>query len=82
MSKQPTKANRPASVTESDDDGAFLSRWARRKRAARSGVASDTAEPESPVSDEMPAGKTPAAGGAPIEADPAGHLLVAAEVCV
>lgn len=41
MSKRPSSADPDQSVTESADDDPFLSRWARRKRAARGGADPD-----------------------------------------
>ena len=41
MSKRPSTTDRDPSVTESGDDDTFLSRWARRKRAVRTGADPD-----------------------------------------
>jgi hypothetical protein len=69
MSKRPSKTDRHASVTESDDDDAFLSRWARRKRMARSGGDPDAAQSESSAPQAALARSAPDAAETPSEAD-------------
>ena len=68
MAKRPSTTGRDPSATESGDGDPFLSRWARRKRLARSGADPD-AEPEtSPLPRKPPAGSAPAGA----DATPAG----------
>ena len=70
MSKGPSKTDRHASVTESDDDDAFLSRWARRKRAVRSGGDPDAAESKSSAPQQATLARAaPEAVETPPEAD-------------
>ncbi|MCK5362853.1 MAG: DUF3306 domain-containing protein, partial [Gammaproteobacteria bacterium] len=65
MSKRPSTANRDPSATESGDDELFLSRWARRKRAARV-----TADVDTELAESSPQGEK-LAESAPVSADPA-----------
>jgi hypothetical protein len=65
MSKRPSTANRDPSATESGDDELFLSRWARRKRAARV-----TADVDTELAESSPQGEK-FAESAPVSADPA-----------
>jgi hypothetical protein len=65
MSKRPSTANRDPSATESGDDELFLSRWARRKRAARI-----TADVDTELAESSPQGEK-LAESAPVSADPA-----------
>ncbi len=69
MSKRPSKTDRHASVTESGDGDAFLSRWAQRKRVARAGGDPDAQEPERSLDGEMLAKAAPTVGEAPLEGD-------------
>jgi hypothetical protein len=69
MSKRPGKTDHDPSVTEVGDGDAFLSRWARRKRIARSGENPDAQERETPVDDEMLARAAPDAAGTALEGD-------------
>jgi len=69
MSKRPSKTDRHASVTESGDGDAFLSRWAQRKRVARAGEDPDAQEPERSLDGEMLAKAAPTVGEAPLEGD-------------
>lgn len=68
MSKRPSTTQRPPSATDSGDDDPFLSRWARRKRIARSGADPD-APPEEPGAAGEPAAAPQAADAAPAAQD-------------
>jgi hypothetical protein len=65
MSKRPSETDRRPSVTESGDDDTFLSRWARRKRVARSGADPDARESDESLDGEMPVAPAPDAGETP-----------------
>jgi hypothetical protein len=65
MSKRQAKTDRDPSVTEAGDGDAFLSRWTRRKRVARSGADPDAAQPETSDDAESLARAAPAAGDEP-----------------
>ena len=68
MSKR-TETTRP-SGTEAQEGDAFLSRWARRKRVARSGGDPDSDEARAATNENArPAEAAPIAGDAPDEAD-------------
>ncbi len=69
MSKRPSTADHRPSVTESGEGDAFLSRWARRKRAARAGRDPEAQEPETPVDGEMFAKAAPTVGDEPLSGD-------------
>jgi hypothetical protein len=59
MSKRPSTADRDPSVTDSGDGDPFLSRWARRKAAVRSGADPDAARGESSLDAEKRAAAPP-----------------------
>lgn len=63
MSKRPSITQRDPSATESGDDEPLLSRWARRKRLARSGADPDAA-PEASSPEQKPLAET-----APVDAE-------------
>lgn len=67
MSKRPSKTEGHAPVTESDGDDAFLSRWARRKRVARTGGDPDAERSLSSVPGPVHARTPPEAPGTPPE---------------
>lgn len=54
MSKRPHTGHHDRPVTETGDSDAFLSRWARRKRAARSGGDPEAVSPEAPAPADPP----------------------------
>lgn len=62
MSKRPSETDRHPSVTESGDDDTFLSRWARRKRVARSGADPDAPRADAPVEEETRVASVPDVG--------------------
>ena len=57
MPKRPSKTQRDPSATESGDAEPLLSRWARRKRLARSGADPDAA-PEASSPEQKPLAET------------------------
>lgn len=69
MSKRPSKIDRHAPVTETGNGDAFLSRWARRKRVARSGGDPDATRPESSAPRETLARANPDTANTPSESE-------------
>ena len=74
MSKRPSTTQRHPSATDSGDGDPFLSRWARRKRIARSGADPDASPGESGAVGEPPVAPQSAQAGVPVDGSEAVEL--------